>query len=139
MNNEYLEDGYLTNKQRKYLENKHHYVEIPISSLTRREENQMTMDSFPADIVEKLEQSENRLSEQYSGQLKEAIKQLTIRQQAIVLLYLDGWKLTSIANQLNITQGAVSKTLYGNHIYKDGEVKIWGGVVKSLRKKMVKP
>ena len=96
----------------------------------RHHYNELNMDVM---LMDKMWDNENRWptkrnwTDEECKALKDAIKTLTIRQQQVLALYLDGKKQIEIAKELGIGQSAVSLTFTGTK--SDG-----GGIIKKLKK-----
>jgi predicted DNA-binding protein YlxM (UPF0122 family) len=58
----------------------------------------------------------------------------TERQWECLSMYAQGYTQTEIAKILNVNQSSITKSINGNVDYKNGETKVYGGVIKKLRK-----
>lgn len=72
-------------------------------------------------------------------QLKEKLrdickKQLTERQYDVLKMHLDGYTQVEIAKALNVNQSSVNKCIHGNSEYGKRRGRVYGGLVKKLRK-----
>lgn len=76
-------------------------------------------------------------SEQQLDELREAIKQLTPKQQKILHMHLDGLSTVEIARQLGVAQSTVFINMYGSYPDKSQPKKCKGGIIKRLRTLMV--
>lgn len=59
---------------------------------------------------------------------------MTPRQKAVFHMYADGYTQMEIADILGVNQSSITKSLRGNTDYYHGNAKVYGGVMKKLKK-----
>jgi len=122
-NDEYLNTIDLSQKQRNYLETRHHYVEMPM-------EYELYENIYSEEDTEMFWSKSQSFTDEEIEALREAIELLTPKQNHIIKELLKGKTQTAIAKELGINQSSISLTLHGAHNY--------GGIIRKLKKLMIK-
>ena len=85
----------------------------------------------PFKYNEELEIAKEELKVEFWKLIK---KHSTPLQLNVVMMWVDGYTQMEIAKTLNLNQSSVTKSLYGNSVYKDGVKIKHGGLVRKFKK-----